>query len=111
MAAKTNTEKITELEKLGATLLVRLDAALKEVEVVDNAHSETARSVADLRREYEKEIALLKREIEDLKKWKEDQKKAGEERSRRLWAFGPNDVAAVISVFGAAAVAYFISRR
>ena len=111
MAGKTNTEKITELEKLGATLVERLDTALKEVEVVDRAHSETARVVADLRREYEKEIVLLKREVEDLKKWKEDQKKAGEERSRRLWSFGPNVVGAVISFLGAAVIAYFISRR
>ena len=35
----------------------------------------------------------------------------GEERTRRAWSFGPNIVGAVISVLGAAAVAYFISRR
>ena len=111
MAAKSNTEKITELEKFVAALIERSEATTSGVKTVDDAHAETARVLADLRREYEKEIALLKREVEDLKKWKEDQKRAGEERTRRAWSFGPNIVGAVISVLGAAAVAYFISRR
>jgi len=64
-----------------------------------------------LRREYEKEIALLKRELEEFKKWTEEQKMASAERSRRLWAFGPNALGAVISGLIAAAVAYFIARR
>jgi len=64
MASKTNSDKIDELEKLGAALTERLDTVRKEVAAVDDAHAETARVIADLRREYEREIALLKREVE-----------------------------------------------
>ncbi len=111
MARKTDGEKIDELEKLGATLIERLDTTIKELEVIKNAHSETARALHALRLEYEKEILLQKREIEDLKKWKDDQKKERDERSRKLWSFGPNILSAVISGLIAAAVVYFISRR
>ena len=107
MARKTDGEKIDELEKLGATLIARLDTAVKELEGVDNAHSETARALAALRLEF----VLQKREIDDLKMWKDDQKKERDERSRRMWSFGPNILAAVISGLIAAAVAYFISRQ
>ncbi len=111
MAGKTTAERLLDLEKLGATLTERLDTSIRELAAVDNAHAETVRVVADLRRESEKEVALLKREVEDLKKWKEERKRADDERSRRLWSFGPNVVGAAISVLGAAAVAYFIARR
>ncbi len=102
--------KIDELEKLGVTLLTRLDNADKELSAVYAAHKEFVQQLADLRREYEREIALLKREVEELKKWKDDSKKQGEERTRRLWAFGPNLLAAVIGGLIASAIAYFTKR-
>jgi hypothetical protein len=59
-----------------------------------------AETWSDMRREHEKGIALLKREVEELKKWKEDQKKEHDEHGRRLWAFGPNLLAAIIGIIG-----------
>jgi predicted nucleic acid-binding Zn-ribbon protein len=111
MAGKTNSDKISDLEKAVATLQERIDTARREMATVKTIHAETARVLADLRREHEREMALLKREVEDLKKWKDEQKKMGEERSRRLWAFGPNIIAALIGGLIAAAVAYFMPRR
>ena len=111
MPRKTDGDKIDELEKLGASLTVQIASAVKELEAVFDAHSETAKTVIGLQREFEKEVALLKREIEEFKRWKEDQKKAREEQSRRLWAFGPNLLAALISGLISAAVAYFVARR
>jgi hypothetical protein len=72
---------------------------------------ELARELADLRRAYERDLALHARALEELKKAMEAQQKEREERSRRLWSFGPNVVGAVVNGLIAAAVAYFISRR
>jgi chromosome segregation ATPase len=53
--------------------------------------------------EEDKEFAVyfnLKRDVDELKKWKTDQKTDATEQSRRWWSFGPNLTAAVISVLG-----------
>ncbi len=111
MARKTDGEKIDELQQLGAALTERVNTAFKELEATGKAHSETVKALADLRREFEKETAVLKRDIESLKKWNDDQKREREEVSRKLWAFGPNALGAVINGLIAAAVAYLIARR
>lgn len=64
---------------------------------LDKEHKQTLQLLNDTRREFEKDNALLKREIEELKKWKDDQKKERDEKSRRLWAFGPNIAGAVVT--------------
>ena len=89
----------------------RVNALAKELSAVDVAHSETSQAVTDIRREYEKEILLLQREIEDFKKWKDEQKKDADERNRRIWAFGPSIVGAVVSGSIAFVVAYFTARQ
>ena len=48
--------------------------------------------------DFEKQLSLIQREIDDLKKWKDEQKKELDEQTRRRWAFGPNIVAAIITV-------------
>ncbi len=60
---------------------------------------------------FETTIILLKKEIEDLKKWKEEQKKQTEESSRRIWAFGPNVLAAVIGGLFALLVSYLFAKQ
>lgn len=117
MARKSDGEKIDELTVLCTRLEESMKNLAKQLEEVDNAHSKAAEDFADLRREYEKEIALLKKEIEDSNKWRDEQKKEAEERGRRLWAFGPNLLAAiiglvgiVISLAGSLAIAYFMRR-
>ena len=64
-----------------------------------------------LRSDHQRELALLKQELEALKNWKNDHKKQGEEWSRRWWAFGPNFLAAIVGGLIAAAIAYFVPRH
>lgn len=115
-------DKVEELQRTVATLLERVDTIRKLLDASDDAHRDTARQLtemrreydkqlADLRREHEKELALLRREVEDLKKWRDDQNKDREERSRRAWSFEPAALGALINGLLAAAIAYFISRR
>ena len=80
MPGKTHSDKIDELKELCAALKVRLEIAVQELDAVYDAHSKTSEAVADLRREHETEIALLKREIEAFQKWKDEQKKEQEEQ-------------------------------
>lgn len=99
-----------KINEVVAQLDERVKTLTKELEAVDAAHSDTSQKVHDLRREFEKEIALLKREIEELRNWKDEQKKEHDERGRRLWAFGPSLLGAIVGGLIAAAVAYFIRR-
>ncbi len=89
--------RIDDLNQLVAVLNAHVVTLFKQLETVDKAHLETARAMTDLRREHEKQLALLQREIDDLRRWKDDHKKERDEQNRRLWSFGPNIVGAVIS--------------
>src|SRR5690242_12600900 len=97
-------DKVEELQRNVATLQERLDYVGKTLEKALIDHQDTAHRLADLHREHEREQALLKREVEELRKWKD-------ELGRRLWAFGPNIAGAVISGLIAAAVAFLVARR
>lgn len=107
----TLSNKVDELERTAATLIERVTNAVKSLEALHGAHQELAREFADLLRAYEREIALHRRDLDDFKKWQDEQKKEREEHSRRRWAFGPNVLGAVVNGLIAAAVAYFISHR
>jgi len=104
-------DKVGELERTAATLIERVTNAAESLGGLHGAHEELAREFSDLRRAYEREIALQRRDLDDFKKWQDEQKKEREERNRRLWAFGPNLLGAVVNGLIAAAVAYFISHR
>jgi chromosome segregation ATPase len=104
-------DKVEELQKAVAALIERLDSTVKSLDFLTEAHRESVRELANLRREQEKETALLRREIEALNKWKDELKDESRERGRRVWAFGPNVVGALISGLIAAAVAYFVASR
>jgi hypothetical protein len=110
MARRTDGEKIDEMTATVALLIERSTATLKQLAKLDEDLSKYTRDLADLRREHEKEIALMKRELDELKKWKDDHKKEKDEWARRIWAFGPNLIAAIVSGIIAALVAYFVAR-
>ena len=76
----------------------RVERLSSSLEDLNEEHKHTIQVLNDHRRELEKENVLLKREIEDLKKWKDEQKKERDEKTRRIWAFGPNISAAIITV-------------
>jgi hypothetical protein len=103
-------DKVEDLQTSVAALIEREASLRKAVEGLEAARADAVRQLADLRRETEREVALLKREIDDVKKWKDDHKKQQEEWSRRIWSFGPNVLAAVVSVVLAAVVSYLVSR-
>jgi hypothetical protein len=107
MPAKSPTERLNELDKTFATVAERLDNTIKELAVVYNGHRDLAQLVSEWRLAYERESISLKRDLEELRKSKEDQKKGREEWVRRLWALTPNLTAAIIG----ALVAYFVSRK
>jgi precorrin-6B methylase 1 len=98
MPSKTLTDRVIDLEKAGAVVFERLGLSQERLNEVSAVQVDTARATSDLRREYERIIALLQRDIDDLKKWKDEQKKEREERTRRAWAFGPNLTAALLTI-------------
>ena len=61
--------------------------------------------------EASKENIHFRRDLDDMKKWKDETKKEQEERTRRVWSFGPNLAASVVNVLLSALVAYLVSRR
>jgi hypothetical protein len=55
------------------------------------------------------ELALIRKDLEGIQKWKDDQKKEKEEHARRMWAFGPNVVGAIVNVLLSAAVSGIVA--
>jgi hypothetical protein len=125
MPSKTLGDRVLDLENLGAFLTSGLDFTSKSTEKIGAEHKTTISILHDCRVRYDRDIALLQREIDELKtrlaeqkdersKEKEEQKKERDELARRRWAFGPNIAAAVISVvlgpLISALVAYVVSR-
>ena len=102
--------KIDDLKDAVTTLAERVNNLAKEMNALNGAHSETAKTVAEIRREYDKEIALLKKDIEGMTKWKDDLKREQDEHGRRLHAFGPSLLGALVGGIITAAVAYLTRR-
>ena len=72
------------------TLEKRVDELDKKLDRLGEAHSESRLAL-------EVNQALLNREVEDLKKRDDEQKKVRDEKSRRLWSFGPNIAGAIVT--------------
>lgn len=68
-------KRITAIERIVDTHAYRLNISMKEFDASSNALREMEKAIADLKRTTEREIALLQREIDELKKWKEDVKR------------------------------------
>ena len=127
MADKTNTTKIEELQELAGNLVARLDVhdvrlgsiieSLKKYQEATEGHNakiivveQQLLVLVDLKSlvvavaTIDKDLALLRKDVEGLGKWKEDLKKERDEKARRWWAFGPNITAALISIIGSGIV-------
>jgi chromosome segregation ATPase len=105
MPRRTDGDKIDELEKVVATLSERLDNLRADLNRAGTAIEEASTAFSA----FKIEVALLKQQIEILQRWKEDLKKEGEERARRMWSFGPNLVGAVVNVLLSALVSGVIA--
>jgi hypothetical protein len=104
-------DKVEQLQVNVATLTERLDHVRVTQKAAHNDLQTTISQLAERLRELEQVNDRRGHEIDELKRWKDDRKKQDEERSRRLWAFGPNIVGAVVSGLIAAVVAYFVARH
>src|SRR5262245_42212260 len=76
-------DKVEELQRIVAIMSERTERVLESLDELYEGQKAIARELSELRREHEKEIALLKREVEDLKQWRAEQKKERDERDRR----------------------------
>jgi hypothetical protein len=117
---KNNTQRIEILESQAANMSARLDvhdiliqglkAVLEKGTEATEEHTskitvieEKVLVLVDLKAAQaaivaiEKEHLGFRKDIEALQKWKDDLKKEKDEGARRLWAFGPNITAAIIS--------------
>ena len=90
-------DRITAIERIVATHAYRLDISMKQADAAFLTLRELQKDIADLKRITEREIALLQREIDELKKWKEDVKKGEEEWGRKLWMILPPVLAVLVS--------------
>jgi hypothetical protein len=63
--------RILALESISSTVIVRLDFAEKSIDEHKKYHDESKETIANLRRECETKLALLNREVDDLRKSKE----------------------------------------
>jgi hypothetical protein len=128
---KTNTQRIETLEGRAETVLARIEVheaqikgileVLKKGTDVTEGHTSKITVIeqqllvlVDLKGSLailatiDKDIVALKKDVEGLSKWREELKKERDEAARRLWAFGPNVVAAVISGMMSLAVALLV---
>jgi hypothetical protein len=117
---RTNTERIEILESQAANLSARLDVQdivlkgidellRKSVTAAEGNNSkitvieERLLVLVDLKgslstiASLEKDFVAVRKDLESLQKWKDELKKERDEAGRRLWAFGPNPLAAVVS--------------
>ena len=99
--------KAPELTVAVDNLTDRMNALGKTLDELNAEHRRTLQALNDYRvavldsmNKLKEENLYLKRDVEELKKWKDDQKKEKEESSRRKWAFGPNIVGAIITITG-----------
>lgn len=108
--AQTLTERVTALERVVDTHATRLAAVERYVRRVDNAQALGTNLLTDLKREFDRDTALLKREVEDLKAWREEWKRGSDEFGRRLWMIVPPILAAVVSSALTGLITYLLRR-
>jgi len=87
---KTQADRLLDLERAVAGIDKQLVAAEKAADALGHEHQKTRDLVIDLRRKYEVKIAGLEKDLEDLRRWRDDQMKERDEWARRVWAFGPS---------------------
>lgn len=90
-------ERLTILERVIGAYESRLDIYTKEVYAIRDVLRALEKEHADLKRTTDREIALLQREIDELKKWKEDVKRGEEEWGSKLWIILPPVLAVLVS--------------
>ncbi|HYH64214.1 MAG TPA: hypothetical protein VD866_05905 [Urbifossiella sp.] len=109
-SGKTQADRLLELERNVPGIAKQLEATEKAADALGLAHQQTVDRVTELRIAYEATLAVTRKELDDLRKWKDDQKKEREEWARRVWAFGPSVLGAVVGALITLLFTYLIRR-
>ncbi len=108
--AQTLTERVTGLERVVEAHGVRLGALDKELDASNKRHAEVAKALALLKPNFDLTVALLKREVEELSKWRDEVKKSEEEWGRKLWMILPPVLAVLVSNALTFAIAFYVKK-
>src|SRR5437773_2647671 len=107
MPRKTDGEKIDDLEKLAATLVVRVDSVRNELDDIGGGVSELRKSLAATATN----VAVLERDVKETSTNLDRLKKELEESSRKRWSLLPPVVGAIVSAGISALTAYLVANR
>lgn len=99
MPSKTLADRVLELERLVTDLIAQIRFSAEAIDGLKTKEAKAAETVNDLRRESERDIAVLKEKVAKLEA---SRGKAGD----RAWSVVPNIVGALI----AAVVAFLVAR-
>ncbi len=120
---------VVEVEKRISGILELLTQLGKSVESLDVAEAEITQQLNDLRRECEKEIVALKKDVEEFRRWMEKNgiselksrldvltervskvEAAQEKIGTRAWSVVPNIVGVILNVILTAIVAFVVTK-
>lgn len=120
---------VVEVEKLLAGIMKQLEIVTKSLDTLHAARGENTQQLNDLRREYEKDVVALKKDVDELRRWSEKHgtselkpkidvlmekvakvETAQEKIGTRAWSVVPNVVGALITGTISALVAYLVAK-
>jgi hypothetical protein len=89
---ETLSELVKKAQDIAGVHLEKITSVEKEVIVLVDLKGRVG-AIASIR----EDLVAIKKDLDGLKSWKDEQKKERDEAARRKWAFGPNLVAALVS--------------
>ena len=129
MPGKTQADRILDLEQLVVEQRVQLKLLEKTVQSLQDGQSQTHAWLHDLRRAHERDVAVLGRDVEELRRHAEKSgttelktdivllrekmtkvEAAQEKLGQRAWSVVPNISGAVVGGVIAAVVAFLVAR-
>lgn len=124
------TKELSDLDKLVAVIVEQLKAVNRSLDALNAGQKEAAERHAELQRDHEREVAVLKQLLDELRRWTEkngvsdlkveigllkekvSKLEAAQERSgTRAWSVVPNVLGAIVSSTLAGVIAYFVARK
>ena len=129
MARRTDGEKIDELEKLVARILLELEHVNKTLDALTKDSVDTSKILNDFQQLHERQYTALAKETDEYRRWSEKNGTAEvkgdltllkektnklelthERIGNRAWSVVPSVVGSVVNVVLAAIVAYIVAR-
>ncbi len=119
-----------ELDKLVAVLVEQMKTVSRSLDALNLGQNEAKVLHTNLQLNFEREAAVFKQQLDELRRWTEKNsiaevrieltllkeklsklEAAQEKASNRAWSVVPNVIGAIVSGIIAALVAYFVSKR